>query len=150
MDLPLTMNAQQMRETELAVESYNKSLQKSGRTVDGSLGKDQFLRLLVVQLENQDPTNPLDDKEFISQMAQFSSLEQMTEMNRALTAMITDSRVDTSRELLGKHVEVFDRATGEKRSGLVEEVSFAGETPMISVDGLSYSVDDVIKVSINK
>ena len=46
--------------------------------VSSVLGKDAFLELLVTQLQNQDPLNPMDDKEFIAQLAQFSSLEQMS------------------------------------------------------------------------
>ncbi|KAF5042658.1 hypothetical protein DSECCO2_510320 [anaerobic digester metagenome] len=51
------------------------------------LGKDAFLKLLVTQLQNQDPLNPLDDKEFIAQLAQFSGLEQMTNVAEGITAL---------------------------------------------------------------
>ncbi len=49
------------------------------------LGKDAFLKLLVTQLKNQDPLSPMDDKEFIAQMAQFSSLEQMKNLDKNLS-----------------------------------------------------------------
>ena len=52
-----------------------------------SLGKDAFLQLLIVQLQNQDPTAPQDNTAFIAQLAQFSSLEQLTAINQAVTAM---------------------------------------------------------------
>jgi len=52
-----------------------------------SLGQDEFLLLLVTQLQNQDPLNPMDSKEFTSQLAQFSSLEQMTRMNTTLASI---------------------------------------------------------------
>jgi flagellar basal-body rod modification protein FlgD len=52
-----------------------------------SLGKDAFLQLLVTQMTHQDPTQPKADGEFIAQLAQFSSLEQLTEIQKTLTAM---------------------------------------------------------------
>lgn len=51
---------------------------------NNNLDKDAFLKILTIQLSNQDPLNPIEDKEFISQMAQFTSLEQMQEMNEKL------------------------------------------------------------------
>jgi flagellar basal-body rod modification protein FlgD len=148
MDIPLTMSQPDMIRTQMEVETFNKSLQKNGRDVGGTLGKDDFLKLLVVQLENQDPTSPLDDKEFISQMAQFSSLEQMTQMNTTLSNLIINNKINLSYSLLGKYVEVLDNRSGQVESGIVSEVSFGSGSPSISFDGLTYSVDDVTKVTI--
>lgn len=52
-----------------------------------SLGQDAFLKLLVVQLQNQDPTAPQSNSEFIAQLATFSSLEQLTSINRAVSSL---------------------------------------------------------------
>lgn len=60
------------------------TVSNSAKTAQGQLGKDDFLKLLVTQLQYQDPMNPMDDKQFISQMAQFSSLEQMQNMNTSM------------------------------------------------------------------
>ncbi len=62
---------------------YLSQQQTTRTTGNGSLGKDEFLKILMAQLQNQDPTNPMKDNEFIAQMAQFSSLEQMTNMTSA-------------------------------------------------------------------
>lgn len=55
--------------------------------IDNSLDKDAFLKLLVTQLANQNPLNPVEDKEFIAQLAQFSALEQMQNLNKNLISM---------------------------------------------------------------
>ena len=54
-----------------------------------SLGSDAFLKLLVIQLQNQDPTNPQSNTEFIAQLATFSSLEQLTSINKGITSLST-------------------------------------------------------------
>ncbi|MFC5712143.1 flagellar hook assembly protein FlgD [Thalassorhabdus alkalitolerans] len=71
------------------------------------MGKDDFLKILITQLQNQDPLNPMEDKEFIAQMANFSSLEQMTNMNKTLERFITSqqsSALVQNSELIGRKV----------------------------------------------
>ena len=62
-------------------------LAAASRAVTSELDKDAFLKLLIAELSNQDPLNPMDDREFIAQMAQFSTLEQMTNMTKALEGL---------------------------------------------------------------
>lgn len=71
--------------------------QVEGANNNGMLGKDSFLKLLITQLRNQDPLNPMEDKEFIAQMAQFSTLEQMQELNKNIL-----STQEQSLDLLDK------------------------------------------------
>jgi flagellar basal-body rod modification protein FlgD len=142
-----SMNPAELLKTRLEVEAFNKTLMQNGRRVQDTLGKEDFLKLLIVQLENQDPTSPLEDKEFISQMAQFSSLEQMTEMNRTLSNLIMNYKLSLASSLLGKEVEVLDRVKGDTISGVVSEITFGEEGPRVTFNGISYSVDDVTKVA---
>ena len=148
MDLQLKMDNSQLFKTKLAVESFNKSIGQNKRTVKGILGKEDFLKLLIVQLEHQDPTNPLDDKEFIAQTAQFSSLEQMTEMNKTLSTLIDSYKTNLSYSLLGRRVEVFDESSGKIESGVVTDVQFGTGDPAITFNGVTYGIDAVRKVSL--
>jgi flagellar basal-body rod modification protein FlgD len=59
----------------------------SSPAANTGLGQDAFLKLLVTQLQNQDPTKPMDDTQFITQMATFSSLEQLTSINTQVSAI---------------------------------------------------------------
>ena len=59
-------------------------LKNASRAVSKELDKEAFLKLLIAQLANQDPMNPMEDREFIAQMAQFSSLEQMANMSKTM------------------------------------------------------------------
>ena len=65
---------------------FNQAVSNNSTSSD-ELGKEQFLQLLVTQLQNQDPLNPMEDQEFIAQMAQFSSLEQLMNLNTSMEGL---------------------------------------------------------------
>lgn len=95
------------------------------------LGKDDFLKILVAQLQNQDPTQPMDDTQFISQMAQFSSLEQMQQLNATYS-------YSQAYSLLGKNVsaQVTDSNGLPKTvSGTVSGVTTVSGVPYLNVNG---------------
>lgn len=71
------------------------------------LGKDAFLKILITQLSNQDPLDPLKDKDFIAQMAQFSTLEQMTNMNKSIEEMVSMNKA-TAVGYIGRIIEYTD------------------------------------------
>jgi flagellar basal-body rod modification protein FlgD len=74
--------------TNVSWPNYSASnVQQAASKDNQSLGKDQFLKILITQLQNQDPMQPLEDKEFIAQMAQFSSVEQLVNISGQLNTM---------------------------------------------------------------
>jgi flagellar basal-body rod modification protein FlgD len=98
----------------------NQAVQKSKSDV---LGKDDFLRILMTQLQNQDPMNPMQDKDFIAQMATFTSLEQMTNMNKMLEQFITGQKSDNIMkysEMIGKQVEFTSKSVDENGNEIIE------------------------------
>ncbi|WP_249869781.1 flagellar hook assembly protein FlgD [Oceanobacillus saliphilus] len=106
---------------------YLSNLPKT-RTPSSTLGKDEFLKILMTQLQNQDPTSPMDDREFISQMATFSSLEQMMNMSSSIDTLVQSqliSPVIQYSHMIGKEVtyplndEVAGKETGLHSSKVV-------------------------------
>ena len=73
--------------------SYYLSNQPKDRVPSSELGKDEFMKILMAQLQHQDPLSPMDDREFISQMAQFSSLEQMMNMTSSIDMLVQSQLV---------------------------------------------------------
>ncbi len=68
----------------------------SSSTTDSEFGKDEFLKLLVAQLKNQDPMNPMDNQEFVSQLATFTSLEQLMSINKGVSKLAGDDKSTTN------------------------------------------------------
>ncbi|HOA91099.1 MAG: flagellar hook assembly protein FlgD [Bacillota bacterium] len=134
----------------MRIESQSSiSLQKS-ETDRNILGKDDFLKLLITQLRYQDPTNPVDDKEFIAQMAQFSSLEQMQNLNKLVQEYVGTQQAMTmfaqATNLIGLQVKV-DKGDGTVDEGTVEAVRFSTAGPVIMVNGKDYLITDLIEIS---
>lgn len=104
----------------------------------GGLDKDTFLQLLVTQMGNQDPLNPQDNSQQIAQLAQFSSLEQMTNMVTAITKvgslvqnMDTSVLVGQVSAMIGKSITWTDDAGKTSSTGTVDSVSLANSVPTI-------------------
>lgn len=104
---------------------FNQALSKqSGSTMD----KDSFMLLLVTQFKYQDPLNPMEDKEFIAQMAQFSSLEQMMNMNtsmESLTEATNNQTMINSTSYIGKQVSVSGNTIGKTTDGATGETKIS-------------------------
>ena len=119
--------------------SLAKETKKSGSTMD----KEAFLKLLVAQMKYQDPLEPTSNTEFVSQYAQFSSLEQMQNMSATLEL----SRAST---LVGQTVSVNTTdSTGKSTTiqGVVDYVVYENNKAYVSIGGELYSLDDVYGVA---
>lgn len=110
--------------------SSNSSASATG---SNALGKDAFLTLLVTQMENQDPTNPTDNTQYISELAQFSSLEQMENLN-------TTGQLGTAASLIGATVS-WTNASGDTQSGVVGSVKKSGSTVNLVMNDGSTTID---------
>ncbi|WP_370639793.1 flagellar hook assembly protein FlgD [Borrelia sp. RT5S] len=113
-----------------------------------NLGRDDFLKLLITQLRYQDPTDPMKDKEFIAQMAQFSTLEQMTNMSKSFEKLSSALNLSKDLDLLGKVVE-FEHAGGEVIRGKVTSVK-TGVNPGIMVDGKYYTYESILSIGLEE
>jgi len=144
--LNTTMSASEKSMVDQAVDFYNKQNTTEGRKVSNELGKDDFLKLLITQLQNQDPTSPMENTEFISQMAQFSSLEQMTNMSTAFSKMASFISGQEATSALGKTVEL---NVGDTTTRGIVEGATRGENPQILVNGMYYTLDKIAAIYAN-
>jgi flagellar basal-body rod modification protein FlgD len=123
--------------------SFSNVYNNSEITSKNQLGKDDFLKLLVAQLKNQNPLNPMDDKEFIAQLAQFSTLEQMQNLNTSFSAV-------RAINLIGKNIyATITDNNGNSRTviGKVDVVYKQNGEYFLEVNGIDIPLDAVTAVS---
>ncbi|MDR7444880.1 MAG: flagellar hook assembly protein FlgD [Armatimonadota bacterium] len=121
--------------------------QESGVRIGGSvLGKDDFLRLLVTQLRNQNPLKPMDDREFIAQLAQFSALEQMHNVSQAVQELRWRQEAATAVQLVGRRVTV-QKPDGTAEEGVVAGVRRREDRFVLLVGGEEYTLDQLVEVA---
>lgn len=137
------MDPATLAQRELDVNAINKEL-NGNRVKSQQLGKDDFLKILMTQLTHQDPTKPMEDREFISQMAQFSSLEQMTNMAKGFTDLSSMLSSGQAMNSLGQTVEI---QMGERVvRGRVDGVT-TGQYPQVLVEGNYYDFANVKSIT---
>ena len=125
-----------------AVENAYEISKSTTRTVNKSLGKDDFLQLLVAQMANQDPLSPASDTEFIAQLAQFSSLEQIQSLNETMVS-------GQAYNMVGKYVYVPAVVDGEEAliCGRVEGVVNEKGISYLLIGEGKYQMSDVLGVA---
>ena len=138
------------------VDNIVKSNQLTGETAttgEQVMGKDDFLKLLLVQMEHQDPLDPIDNREMLTQMAQFTSLEQMSNLNDNFSRANEIAQLMDAVQLIGKDVDVLDPSAPEDEpaslTSKVESVNFTSAGPLLTLEnGVVTTVPEVVKVTV--
>ncbi|NOU76389.1 flagellar hook capping protein [Paenibacillus sp. LMG 31458] len=120
---------------------------KSKDKDNNTLGKDDFLKILITQLQNQDPTQPLQDKEFIAQMAQFTSVEQLTNMAGEMKLM--RQSLGFVSGLIGKSItwtDIDSSGASVEKSGVIDSITFKDGNQYANVKGVEISLDKLKKI----
>lgn len=127
-------------------------------TTEETMGKDDFLKLLVTQLKYQDPLEPMDNTQFLSQMATFSELEQMKNLNDTVSKWAEDYAASNSSSstlqqvstLIGREVAYLNSETSEEESsvslGIIQSVIFREGTPYFIVGEDEVPMEDIIEI----
>ena len=143
MNISTQMSALDQAKVSQQVDTFNKSL-NHGKVTKQNMDKDDFLKILITQLTTQDPSQPLQDKDFIAQMAQFSSLEQMTNMATSFGKVSSVMSASQAVSTIGKNVEI--EVGGQTVKGLVSAVT-PGQFPQVLVGDKYYDFGSVQKIS---
>jgi flagellar basal-body rod modification protein FlgD len=139
--------ANTINDSSLYLSDYQKSAVSTGSS---ALGKDDFLKILITQLQNQDPTSPMDDKEFIAQMAQFSSLEQMQNLNTSMTNLIslqTQSNLISYGQFIGQEVNWSKIETDNAGNSTVTSGNGKVNSIAYTEDSVVFTLEDGTKVT---
>ncbi|HPD05579.1 MAG TPA: flagellar hook capping FlgD N-terminal domain-containing protein [Spirochaetota bacterium] len=147
---PLRMSGEDVAKAQLQANEVNATLKAKKGKLPAELDKDSFLKLLVAELRHQDPTQPMNDREFISQMAQFSSLEQMSNMNQAIERLVLRSQSGEAFSLIGKEVEAVDFVSQQLVRGVASGVVYRQDGVKIIVGSTEVSLNDIHAVYMPK
>lgn len=108
------------------------------QTMDSEL----FMKLLVTQLRNQDPSSPMDTNQMITQTTQLATMEKLTSMSETSTESFSLQMRSAAATLIGKTVTYLDKE-GASVSGTASSVSFAGGVPTVTVNGVTVALDAI-------
>ena len=117
----------------------------STTAVSKDFDKDTFLKLLVAQLKYQDPTNPTDATQFMSQTAQFTVVEKLDALSTLDQKVLDATRAQSAASLIGRKVTYTDYS-GTPRTGTVTGTTFGSQNPTLTIDGTQVALDSVTAV----
>ena len=126
--------------------SMSNAAKPNQRVANKELGKSEFLKLLTTQMTHQDPLSPMDDKAFIAQMAQFSALEQLININKTMEEQKTGRTQSDVMGYLGRTVRVVNTETKQMVTGKVTEIVMTEKGANLKVKDALYSKEDVVSI----
>jgi flagellar basal-body rod modification protein FlgD len=124
----------------IGVDSSASSNAGAAATQNAGIGQDDFLRILLTQLQFQDPLKPVDNQEFVAQLAQFSALEINRQQSEKVESLLSIESVNQSLSLIGKTVQI---GTNGGASGQVTAVTYSSGEPKLTVKTASTTLVDV-------
>lgn len=116
----------------------------SSTSPNATVSQDQFLQLLVTQLQNQDPNNPTDQTQMLAQLAQFSSLSEMQSLNQTMTTSAQFGQLSESAGLIGKTVTA--GTTDSPISGVVSSVAVQSGKTYLNIGGQDVDASTVTSI----
>jgi flagellar basal-body rod modification protein FlgD len=119
-------------------------------TRSSAVSQDEFLQLFVAQLKNQDPMDPLKGHEFIAQLAQFSSLEQLTNLNSSFADTLKFQQLSGGSEFIGKKATFFNAVTGNLDEGVIQGAITDGKAISVVIQDQQIPISDVTGIFENK
>jgi flagellar basal-body rod modification protein FlgD len=128
--------------TAIWASTTKKSTGKAG----DDLGKEDFMKLMLAQLQHQDPLKPMDDQAFIAQTAQFNALDQMTTLNKTLAALLDSQQLAEASGMIGKTISATDK-DGKAIKGAVTAASVSGGVAMVHLGTIKIQLDKVTAVA---
>ena len=111
----------------------------------GSLGQDAFLKLLVAQMQNQDPTSPQDSGQMMSQLASFSQVSQLQQLTASSTALTLGQDFSSAVSMIGKNV-TYTKADGTQASGVVSAVKSDPQGALLEIGSDSVHTGAIVQV----
>jgi flagellar basal-body rod modification protein FlgD len=118
------------------IDPTSQSTTATASNPSAALDDNDFLRLMVAQLQDQDPLDPTDTSSYLSELAQFTSLEQETNTATNTQALESSNQTTEALSLLGQTVTYTD-SSGDSLSGTVTSVDLSGSTPTLTIGGTS-------------
>jgi len=112
-----------------------------------AISSSDFMKMLVTQLANQDPMNPMSNEDFSAQLAQFSSLEELQQVNSNMNDQLTGLSLSLASGLIGKKITATDSRLKDVIEGVVSSVSISNGIPYVEVAGRKVSIYDVSNIA---
>lgn len=132
----------------MQVTATSSTTSSSTSSIAGSdLGKDEFFKLLLTQLQYQDPLNPMENAEFIAQLAQFSTLEKMQSLDSNIALMLEMDQIGQANRMIGKEIEASIEGSEEMIKGTISSAKMVDGKVILSVGEKNVNLTDIVSIS---